>query len=117
MTTCHSTRLTLALAALAWAVPEASARPPQGGGKPGDLPPGAVARLGTPRQHTLPAGAVLAAAYSHDGRQLATTGGKDGVTVWEAETWRKLAHFPVPDLGEEHPGPYVTSLDFSPDGK
>jgi RNA polymerase sigma factor (sigma-70 family) len=57
------------------------------------LPPGAVARLGTLRfRHWAPLDDV---AYSPDGKQLATAGTVDGqVRLWEATTGRLLASVP-----------------------
>src|SRR5262249_53012681 len=75
-----------------------------------DLPPGAVARLGSVRfQHSHWLNAL---AYSADGKMLAASGCDDepGVTLWEIPSGRLLRRLP---LG----GCSTSELLFSPDGK
>ncbi len=36
-------------------------------------------------------------AFSRDGRTLLSLGSRDGVRFWHRETWRELAHLPIPD--------------------
>jgi RNA polymerase sigma factor (sigma-70 family) len=52
------------------------------------LPAGAVARLGTRRLHY--PGVVYAAAYSPDGKLLASAGDSGGVVLWEADTGKEV---------------------------
>ncbi len=47
-------------------------------------------------------------AFSRDSRTLLSLGGLDGVRFWHVETWRELAHLPVPDA--------FSHLSLSPDG-
>jgi WD40 repeat protein len=54
------------------------------------------------------AGDLKAAAFSHDGRYLATTGGRKELSLWELATAEQVCT--LPDLGEE-------SLAFAPDGR
>lgn len=57
----------------------------------------------------LPAGRVLALAFSPDGRYLATGGVDRAVRIWELATGKRVHTF------EGHRGP-VAALQFSPDG-
>ncbi len=55
------------------------------------LPPGAIARIGSPRlRHT---DIVLDVAYAPDGQLLASAG-RDGVRVWEARSGKQLHFWP-----------------------
>jgi RNA polymerase sigma factor (sigma-70 family) len=72
------------------------------------LPPGAVARLGTVRLRH--GGSIHAAAFSHDGRLLATGGSDKMVRLWDAATGKPVAVL----RGHTQT---VTAVAFSPDGK
>jgi WD40 repeat protein len=74
------------------------------------LPEGALARLGTIRfRH---ASQVRSAAYSPDGRLLATGGYDDEIHLWQASSGKELFRFALP-AGEQ---PHAASVVFSPDG-
>jgi WD40 repeat protein len=72
------------------------------------LPVGAVARLGTVRLRH--GGAIGAAAFSPDGRLLATGGHDNMVRLWDGATGKPVAAL----RGHTEA---ITSLAFSPDGK
>jgi WD40 repeat protein len=73
------------------------------------LPNGAVQRLGTVR---LRSGTfMLCAAYSLDGRFLAT-GGRGGAIIWDAKTGQKIRQFIHKNVDAE-----TCSIAFSPDSK
>jgi len=69
------------------------------------LPAGALDRLGTVRFRA--GGRILCAAYSPDGRLLATGSGDDPVRIWDAATGKELRQLKVP---------WVFALAFSRDG-
>jgi WD40 repeat protein/serine/threonine protein kinase len=48
-------------------------------------------------------------AFSHDGRQLATGGGRQGQSIWDTETGKLLRTWPAHHL-------VISALAFSPDG-
>jgi WD40 repeat protein len=74
------------------------------------LPPGAVARLGTPR---LRHGATLmSVALSPDGRRAASTGTDRSAYVWEIPSGRL-----VREVAPDKSGSHVCKVAFSPDGK
>ncbi len=72
------------------------------------LPPGAVARLGTIR--LLHGGGVHAAAFSPDGKLLASAGADERLCVWEAATGKPV---------REWPGQFdaTSPIAFTTDGK
>jgi RNA polymerase sigma factor (sigma-70 family) len=72
------------------------------------LPPGAVARLGTVRLRH--GGAIGAAAFSPDGKLLATGGWDHMVRLWDAATGKPVAAL----RGHTQS---ITAVAFSPDGK
>jgi RNA polymerase sigma factor (sigma-70 family) len=80
------------------------------------LPPGAVARVGTTRLQGNDR--VYTAAFSPDGKLLATGHSSSRARLWEAKSGRLLLELPlaVPSLPNYGPSS-VTSLAFSPDGK
>ncbi|MCI0463691.1 MAG: sigma-70 family RNA polymerase sigma factor [Gemmataceae bacterium] len=90
----------------------ASQTPAAGTDKPApekpDLPPGALARIGSNRlRHGGHVGCVV---YSPDGKLLASGGGDHAVRLWEADTGKPVRHL----LGHtDRPG----GIAFSPDGK
>ncbi len=74
------------------------------------LPPGALMRLGTIRfRHGAP---IKAAAYSPDGKTLATAGQGGTIRLWDAATGKQIAVFQ-----REERTASIASLAFSPDGK
>src|SRR5262245_44303111 len=101
--------------ALAWASP-VSCEPPPAAGKKGpirtdrygdSLPNAAFARLGTRRFR--PGGQVKAAAFSPDGKVLASTVGERTIDLWEAATGKRLRRIDAGSWG-------IKSFAFSPDG-
>ena len=73
------------------------------------LPPGALMRLGTIRfRH---GDSINAAAYSPDGKTLATAGYGGTIRLWDAATGKQVAVFQRENKAS------ITSLAFSPDGK
>jgi WD40 repeat protein len=72
------------------------------------LPNGAVQRLGTIRlRHS---GMVHGAAFSPDGKYLATSGEDGPIRLWEPRTGKLIRHF-------QGPNQRVYSIAFSPDSK
>jgi WD40 repeat protein len=72
------------------------------------LPNGAVQRLGTIRlRHS---GTVHAAAFSPDGKYLASSGEDGPIRLWEPRTGKLVRLF-------QGPNQRVYSITFSPDGK
>jgi WD40 repeat protein len=70
------------------------------------LPTGAIARLGTVRfRHGF---SVYVAAYSPDGKKIATVGTGRAVMLWDAATGKELHQFPSRSL--------PINIAFSPDG-
>ena len=74
------------------------------------LPPGALMRLGTVRFRHGGLG-IHDAAYSPDGKILATAGESGKIHLWEAATGKQIA------LLEGEKNTMLLSLAFSPDGK
>jgi WD40 repeat protein len=91
---------------LAWPGAVTSAPVPP---RPAPLPPGALFRLGS---EYLRHPHALSAAYSPDGRFLAT-GGKD-VRLWHVQARTLHRALPLPGLGDDR---RVAHLQFTPDGK
>ena len=88
------------------APPDAPAATP----RDASLPPGALFRLGTAAfRHRL--FGLTAAAFSPDGKLLATAGGDKRACVWDAATGRLIHTFAT---GVNH---FDTGLAFAPDGK
>jgi WD40 repeat protein len=102
---------------LAVAPPPAAARADRHGDA---LPPGAVARLGSARfLHPEP---VLAAAFSPDGKRLATLSGRGeehALWLWEVPSGKKVGRFPLPFRLPEAPQALrlAGALAYSPDGR
>jgi WD40 repeat protein len=96
-------RLLACLAALLGFVPPVPAQP-----KGGDLPPGAVARLGAVRYHNV--GRVFSVACSPDGRTLLAGAWDGSIRLWDVATRQELRRY------AGHTG-WVRTLAFSPDGK
>jgi WD40 repeat protein len=95
----------IALVAVAW--------PSVAGAQPLDdpLPPGAVARLGTARFKHVPGWYVHAAAFSPDGRRIASASrGSAEVIFWDAANGKEQARCTLAAPG------LVQTLAFSPDG-
>jgi WD40 repeat protein len=114
-----SARLFLLLALLGVplvAVPElAPATQPAADRHDEPLPDGAIARLGTARLHGPGVGSVLAC--SDDGTLIASGKSKEGITVWDAHTGRRVARDPMhvqEDIGSLD-WTDIVSLSFSPD--
>jgi WD40 repeat protein len=79
----------------------------QGPGGPSSLPPGAVARFGTPFPHH--DGAIRFIAFGPTGETLITLA-RDGVRIWNAATLAQLRQFASGD------GSRPRAADLSPDG-
>ena len=72
---------------------------------PGDLPVGALKRIGSPKfSHT---GRIQALAYSPDGKLLAAGGGRDVIRIWDVATGKQVMKI------DEY---WVRTLAFTPDG-
>jgi WD40 repeat protein len=111
-----SGRLGLALVLLAGAAradadePKSPPAPPVAADALGDpLPPHAVARLGTLRlrhQHW-----ISGAAFTRDGKTLASSGHDHAVRIWDAQTGKEQASIPFTDYRTPR------AFGFSPSGK
>src|SRR5579883_2324935 len=77
------------------------------------LPAGAVARLGTNRLRH--AAWISSAAYSPDGKFLASGGADERVRVWDAETGKELRHYHLVRKGQG--AMPINGVAFSPNGK
>ncbi len=81
----------------------------QGPANQADLPPGAIARLGSTHfRHPSHAGY---AALSPDGKLLVSVAGNDGMRIWDVATGRQLLFHPRLKTG------YFGAALFSPDGR
>src|SRR5262249_3413683 len=80
------------------------------------LPPGAVARIGTAR---LQGGDLVSvAAFSRDGKLLATGHWASRARLWDAKSGKLLLEMPLAEPSKPgYAGSPVTTLAFSPDGK
>lgn len=75
-----------------------------------DLPPGALARLGTVRFRQ--GNGIEALDLSPDGRTLITVGGNNQLHMWDVATGKEIHHFP-----QEQRSTITFAAAFSPDGK
>ena len=109
----HSTRfglLGIGVLLISWAHGGELPGKPKTSDQHGDpLPPGAIARMGTVRfRH---AGYVCSAAFSPDGRTIASGGHDKEIRLWDRGTGKEIGRL------RGHQGIAVLSLAYSPDGK
>ncbi len=87
--------------------------PPDNASLETPLPRGAIARLGTTRFR--PGQVVGKMKLSADGKKLLTSGGNDGVMVWDAQTGKRLLRRPLGWEGEfSRDGDRLFVLEFPP---